>query len=1019
MINITDLNNPSFLLWPINNNRTAWRPFSIPVVLVVPHRRSRSGTSLSYSDILSITIYIEDAPTQALVAGPEHVGLRVPDRALYEQRLTAFDIDECLIDTDAVDFIDADHFTYTTRSRVTEVVQYLANADYIDLSMISIPTEGLTPGVYNLVYKCEFYNRIIAETNSSLMCIDPAELVSTSFTFAIQHPGAVMEEFHRSMPEVYLTTAEKSKDTTLEFIRPFTDILQDIADEQHFLQQLNWISEVRPEIIPYLSSSLGWDLPYFPESLDSLRKAVLRKTVALQNLKGSKRAVVEIFNLFGMNISIEHLWWSEDGKILIRPNSKMLGSYASQSIITTVDSQIDPVLSNWSTTDSEKFGVFNIRLLYEPLSDVTLDAYLVEIGGAAHTELLAIVDEITETATSYGSDSCVISADLTIPTIIHDRLDGKEIIGYSEISSDKASTPIHVGTQYPLIQSGVQFNIENNELDITLNGYLDTSYAVFIFASYTKKTYHVPSTLTDNRSNRFDMTITNKLDGSAVDSATLEFALEFLNRLKSFHSLLHTVLLDNKFTETYQVTDLIVGGDVEQRFDTDLGRLQLLPAFVPQIPADPTICSDLNPSKIGYRPEDIAYRTAIINNLKEEHAAWQAFDGRTDEQIGEVPTLPLIGRDACQYTQYGQDKTTTDDVDDTIDYDGFVKESGGYGEPVCGDTALVDFKFKGRVRDGLAQELALTIREVYQNRFCEYSYGSGIYWLSGAGKQLNYTSSYDGINRIAMQRPSLNIDIPIQHFPGCRFIYGGAMEETFTSTVWRKKPWDFTFTCPNNPPDYLNAILTTDNDGNQFLTYDDEPYVIEGNGIVSDFTAYNDHTSRFDPSKIVHSIYSSQPAGHASVTLTGVTQTAGSSIEPSEPLFTSASECGTHFEDYIDGYPSLIGEQAIDLSGIYSELHLQMGIPTPGNQTTAIFFYGSGILVSTGIRYDCSCSKFGCGTEPPTVCELSQYQDEGGAYDWNHDKAIVSSILTLNESFGAHNQRYDGSIPTFLELLPA
>jgi len=72
--------NPFFVLYPVNNNRTAWKPTSAPFILVVPHRRDVAENPIPNSQIFNVRIYIENVPQEAKVAGHDHIGIRFPDK---------------------------------------------------------------------------------------------------------------------------------------------------------------------------------------------------------------------------------------------------------------------------------------------------------------------------------------------------------------------------------------------------------------------------------------------------------------------------------------------------------------------------------------------------------------------------------------------------------------------------------------------------------------------------------------------------------------------------------------------------------------------------------------------------------------------------------------------------------------------------------------------------------------------------------------------------------------------------
>lgn len=285
---VYDFNNPSFCLLAVNNNRTAWKPVGVPVILVVPHRYDPNGTTLPNSGILNLRIYIEDVPREALVAGHQHIGQRFPDKELYAITLSSIELGDRLIplvnttiaktDGTAVELSDAvtgDIVTLTTSTGLTDQITFVSDADYYDLSDVLIEVELLPPDQYNLVYQAGYFNRAISTDGlSEFLCIDASTTAVAIFKFKIDHPGKVLNEFYRLTPPPYLTSAKKSEDKTVDLYRPFTDILNDAMDEQGFIPRINWVFDAPPEAIPYLSSLLGWDIPYFPKTLED-RKSVV------------------------------------------------------------------------------------------------------------------------------------------------------------------------------------------------------------------------------------------------------------------------------------------------------------------------------------------------------------------------------------------------------------------------------------------------------------------------------------------------------------------------------------------------------------------------------------------------------------------------------------------------------------------------------------------------------------------------------------------------------------------------
>jgi hypothetical protein len=337
MATVTEFHNVSWAQFPHSNDRTAWREFGLPMILVEPDRRDGNGNPINNSNVISVRIAIEDVPREARVAGHDHVGLLFPDRELYARTLTLAELYDRQIDHEtqeyfaadgtpinAADAVRGDLFQYTTRSGIRDTITFIPGANYYDISDIAIETEQLAPSYYQISYQSEYYVRISSDTErDQLICIDASKIATAVYRFRINHPGQIMEESVRLTPAPYFDNVEKAKDTTVSFYRPFTDSLQNIFDEQDFLEDLNWVNNITPEFIPYLAFLLGFDLPFFPNSLDRLRRTMMRNIVRLQQLKGSRRALIELFELFGFNIFLMNLYWSKDGDRLIRPGEPL------------------------------------------------------------------------------------------------------------------------------------------------------------------------------------------------------------------------------------------------------------------------------------------------------------------------------------------------------------------------------------------------------------------------------------------------------------------------------------------------------------------------------------------------------------------------------------------------------------------------------------------------------------------------------------------------------------------------
>ena len=97
----------------------------------------------------NVKITIEGAPDEALVAGPDHIGLRYPDRELSSVSIGTLDLIDRQINVNVLNFItpdgittafadvvEGDLFQYTASSGVTDTIPYLPDANYFDISDI-------------------------------------------------------------------------------------------------------------------------------------------------------------------------------------------------------------------------------------------------------------------------------------------------------------------------------------------------------------------------------------------------------------------------------------------------------------------------------------------------------------------------------------------------------------------------------------------------------------------------------------------------------------------------------------------------------------------------------------------------------------------------------------------------------------------------------------------------------------------------------------------------------------------
>ena len=340
----TSRHNPHFRLFPINNARTGYQPFAFPTIYVEPHRVTSSGQGIGDSGAIKIRYFVVDAPDPARVAGPFNQNIRIPDSTLFEIELSQLELGNLRIDLTPlsffkpdgteVDFEDAeegDTFEYTIQgsNNATSRVTYFPDAFYYDLSTVAIGVENLPRNKRYLFVWEAIYFRRLETVSGGFKCLSPDPGRSVEI-LEVAHPGEVHEFMFRGTPSLYFDYEgfEFSSDPTLAFYRPFADTLQDIFDEQEFLDGLNHIRTIPAQLLPYLSFLIGWDLPNFPGSNDDLRRQILRRAVNLQKLKGTRRVIRELFEMFGFTVDIINLWANLKGDRLLGTDIIVFTPYA-------------------------------------------------------------------------------------------------------------------------------------------------------------------------------------------------------------------------------------------------------------------------------------------------------------------------------------------------------------------------------------------------------------------------------------------------------------------------------------------------------------------------------------------------------------------------------------------------------------------------------------------------------------------------------------------------------------------
>lgn len=1164
MATITDKTQPSFVHWPLQNNRTGLQPVNIPLVLTVPFVRDpATGANIVGSEVSDLKFFIEEAPGLVPVAGFQNAGIFVPDFERFVKLVSTEELLGVQIDITGLPFFDkttgelkefadaqpGDLFEYTVMRGLVEHsgprdrIEYLPGADYYDLSSFVIPTIELKPyGTYRFSWQCHYFHRIITP-EGEIFCIDVNDRRLARFSMLMKHPGEIHQMMFEQTPTVYFDGTPLDKDSLVQFYRPFADALQDMFDEQSLMVGVNFIEKIPAQFIPYLAYLIGWDLPYFPGSTDRIRRAVLRNGRRLQQLKGSKRVIKELFELFGFTIDVVNLWYAKDGSKFVAPGE--FQKPPAEEIELQEVCQTEVLLANY---DTDGFGGIEIPLLFRPDSDITIDAWLVENGSAAHDQLNRLLDTINIDPEGLMGTVCpATTTGFLISQPLEDAVTGT-VTGQSKIlMTQRLGAVTDIKTkEAPLSQYGVHYDFDHNSMSLTFDHHLvlKDNFKVFVFATYKRKKIIVPPSLKDLRSNRFDIQILlDRMTGEAPDSHLLDFLLDFIFKLKAFHSILRKIIFTVNITDVYNVTDFCLGGKISQAPGTDLGELQTLP---PVIPLNDPGCS-ANAFNRGFKDSDFALRDEILNGLKAEHAAWKALDGThvippdllpiissleritpnaSTEAVYGVPGINygdiIYGDDqTCEFTQHGQDRVIAKQGTFGIDKD-FDHEIDDR-EKLCDDTNnVLDNCFTGRVKQELEVSPIIPLTEIVRCRPCELMVGEGFYYYNqqhqmpvGEVKYGAYsynrieygetgidTSTFDNLRRghltdliiratantefvhytttptlsdndvvtndkAAIRRPSLDIDKDNMFYPGHRFLAMDKLEVDYTSEIYTFRPWDDQFDpfrCPETiaedfmlygdlnygVPTYgdesisiddLDPQLVANSDGDLLLVFNSIPYKIYGNGFLPDISSMGSHDER--DWFVTHSIFTSAPTQAAIDDSEGMlTDTDLTSVCFSAnytPIFRSANRncpCDTSNSfapgstdvqgmDFIDGYPSVFGRYAFDISdsdyprGASDDIDLGFILGLPSGATVIpddlLFKLGSGVRVDEPIpqarfykpyRIDCGCLFFECGSSEDAVphvqrCNIELFREPDGSLDFECDKVAVERHMVLEEIYGA------------------
>lgn len=925
MATTPDRHQPSFSLWPLQNARTAYQPVWLPVILVVPHRRTLDGTPVANSEIFDLIFRIEDTQQRIPVTGEDNIGLFVPDFDRFQREVTSFELSARRIFVDGQRFEDkttgesitmeeaeeGDYLIITTANgNLTDKIPWYPDADYYDLSSITIDTWDLKPpGKYVVSWCAHYYGRVVTDRDE-LFCVDESGLRLARLPILFQHPGDMHLDLIEKIPNWALSSNRIDEDETVKFLRPFADVLQDVYDEVGFLERINHIDHIPSAYIPYLAYLLGWHLPFFPGSTNAMRRRVLKNARRLQKLKGSKRALRELFEIFGFAIDVLNVWFSEDGKSLIGVDDPV--EDPTKAIERETVSRADPLLSDYSDNG---FGELDIPLLYRPTGDMTVEGWLVKTDSTLYAELV----EAADSWTSLESEVVATDTDgYMISTPLHSMLSAGSAVGYSQVLVNQTVGGISENRQgrAPLSKETIRYDGYKNTLSVTFDHHIDfgTDTKLFVFVTYARDRITVPTSMQDLRSNYFDIDIIDDISGMSVDARVLEFLLEFVLNLKAFHALLRKISFTIALNSVYNVTDFCVGSEQLEEPGTTIGEAQVPPAIIPTVTTEVT-CS-LEGFRRSFKDEDFQYRNDVIAGLQEEFLAYKALDctHKIPESLQPIyqsasrltinaESLDESCNTSCEYTNYGQDSKLLD-PDFDPDHDTDTRETACDIENPDGN-----YCYTGRVRDEFVFNRHAQLSDIARCNPCGLSMGHGVYFTYPPSAPENTGSfryddianlnastlsrrlvqalafkkdlmltyeetlnerAFHGLSQFYLTMPQLEIQKDNLFFPGHRFVTMDKLEADFTSEMWSLRPWDDqnAVECWGDVAP-LDWTITLDTAGDEVIVFDDQPLTYLGNGLTPDVPSLGDHdvSARTDQPFVTHSIYSDEGVSHEAITL--------------------------------------------------------------------------------------------------------------------------------------------------------
>lgn len=740
---------PFWHFLPYINNRTGWKPIGFPAILIVPFGIDGNGNLLTRTQPRSIEISILDTIRRNKVSGHQNIDLFYPDRELFTESLSVADISRRMIDTS--DFqTDSDWIYYTNRMGLIGKIPLVTNGLYYDISDILVDVENLESGRYELSYKA-IVNRRIYDNNNAIICIedDKTDAVYNNVDFV--HPGEIIEELKKNTPSVWFSNIKLAQEPLFDLYKPLSDCLQNVYDEQTLLSRINFVNHSYPETIPYLGRLLGWDIPYFPKSLDSLRRNIIRYTTSLQKDRGTFRAVNELFKIFGFEILVRNLWFDLDNN-LINPSYES-GQIRIQknNIIDILDAEVvaPGFYKNEVPLIRRPDSRFDNTSFIRVSSDVKFTGYVVSRNSEIH---LRINDALSSELSGLFDDI--------------EQYDG--MIHQHIVNIDKNNNIISETYDRKIFNSdSIEINFIDPYVSFSLDGsWNDENEIIYLFAEYEHQGIIVPDELINKRSNFFEIKLVKSIDLDSEVGLILDHMLEFLYRIKAFHSLLKKFIITIENDESYLVTDYCYGPNLSEIPHLDSGEQQIPPAVNV---GDLEQCTNIKP----FKEIDYAYRTRLLKNLISEYEVYLQYDDRefANTLIGYLQLqYPDMNRNEGIYNEYGQD-IFINNYHVSREY-GYIETFNLSNRPIeikpieyhdnkfrYYDVNVKDLNFsknwmietysdldhpdmlytnsvtcfKGRVNDELLINLTSSNEESFISSGCRLNMGNGVYYLTNPG----------------------------------------------------------------------------------------------------------------------------------------------------------------------------------------------------------------------------------------------------------------------------------------------